>query len=94
MFIIIMTYTAPLTTIDQHLASHRDYLQQGYEQNYYIASGPQNPRTGGILISQLKDREQIEGIMNNDPFTLLNLADYEIIEFNPVKYHPDFAAFV
>ncbi len=94
MFVILITYTKPLADVEQHLANHRAFLGKGYEKNYFVASGPQNPRTGGIIISQLKDREQLESILKDDPFLVHQIADYNIIEFEPVKYHPDFALFV
>jgi uncharacterized protein YciI len=57
-------------------------------------SGRKNPRTGGVIISQLKDRNQLENILKNDPFYIHEIAEYEIIEFIPGKYHPDFSAFI
>lgn len=94
MFIIMLQYKAPLEVVDQYLTAHRNYLEEGYKKNYFVASGPRNPRTGGIILSQLKDREQLIKVLNQDPFTLNGIVDFEIIEFNPVKYHQDFATFI
>ncbi|CAN5288234.1 YciI family protein [soil metagenome] len=94
MFIVILTYIKPLDIVDQHVTEHRAFLEQGYQQNCFIASGPQNPRVGGILISQLSDRQQLEQLLKNDPYQIHGIAEYQIIEFNPVKYHKDFAGFI
>lgn len=94
MFIIEISYKSSLEDIDKYLAEHRSFLEIGYKNNYFIVSGPQNPRIGGIIISQLNDRDQLENILKKDPFNIHNLADYKFIEFNPVKYHPDFSSFV
>jgi uncharacterized protein YciI len=94
MFCIFITYKKPLTEIDTHLAAHRAFLDEGYKMNYFIVSGPQNPRTGGIILSQLQDKDTLLAIIKNDPFIIHNVADYEVIEFNPIKYHPDFAKFI
>jgi uncharacterized protein YciI len=94
MFIVEIIYKKSLEYIDQHLAEHRAFLDHGYRDNYFVASGPKNPRTGGIIISQLTHREQLENILKQDPFNIHGLAEYHITEFNPVKYHPDFASFV
>lgn len=94
MFIIELTYKKPLASVDQYLAEHRAYLDKGYSLNYFIASGPRNPRTGGIIISQLTNKEQLEDILKNDPFNIHDIADYNIIEFNPIKYHSNFAVFI
>ena len=91
MFIVNITYKKPIELVETHTAAHRAFLDEGYKNNCFVASGPKIPRTGGIIISQLKNREQLEKILKQDPFALNDLADYEIIEFNPVKYHPDFS---
>jgi uncharacterized protein YciI len=94
MFIVTLTYKKPMELIDKYLDEHRKFLDDGYRNNFFVASGPKNPRTGGIVISQLKDRSQLESILKQDPFHIHNMSDYEIIEFNPTKYHPDFTSFI
>lgn len=94
MFVILVTYKKPLEIIDKHLADHAEFLQKGYEKNYFIVSGRKNPRTGGVIISQLKDRNQLENILKDDPFHIHEIADYETIEFIPGKYHSDFSKFI
>ena len=94
MFIVLITYKKQLDVIDQHLAAHRSYLDGGYQKNYLIASGPRNPRTGGVLISQLDDRSQLEIFLQQDPFHIHDVADYEIVEFVPNKYHKNFKCFI
>ena len=94
MFIVNLIYKKPIEFIEAHTVAHRAYLDEGYQKNYFVASGPKIPRTGGVIISQLKNRAQLEAILKQDPYALDDLADYEITEFNPVKFHPDFAVFV
>jgi uncharacterized protein YciI len=94
MFLIEITYIQPLEVVDKYLAAHREFLDECYKKNFLIVSGPKNPRTGGILLSQLTDRKQIEAIIKQDPFHLHEIATYEIKEFSPVKYHKDFANFI
>jgi uncharacterized protein YciI len=94
MYIIQLTYKKSITIVDQYLLEHRAYLEECYKKNYLIASGPKNPRTGGILLSQVNDQLLLDDIIKNDPFYIHDIAEYEIIEFSPVKYHPDFAPFI
>ncbi len=94
MFLIKITYTKPLDVVEPFVAPHREYIKQGYEKNYFVVSGPQNPRVGGIIISQLTSREQLETFFKQDPYIINELAEYEIIEFNPVLFHRDFACFI
>lgn len=94
MFIVSLDYLVPLEVVDQHLAAHRAYLEEAYTQHMLIASGPKNPRDGGVFLSQLKDRAQLEAWLAKDPFQINGIAKYTIIEFNPLKYHPAFSPFV
>ena len=48
-----------------------------------IASGRKIPRTGGIILSNLSDQKKLLNIIEEDPFKKNNLAEYEIIEFEP-----------
>lgn len=94
MFIIMVSYIKPLEIVDQHLVAHRLFLEEGYQNNCFVVSGPLNPRTGGVIISQLNDRKRLEDILKRDPFSLYGVAQYEILEFTPVKYHQDFSGFI
>lgn len=94
MFVIQLHYKVAIEKVDQYLIEHRNFLEEGYQKNYFIASGPKNPRTGGIILSQLKDRAQLEKILSEDPFAIHGIADYEIMEFTPVKFHSDFEKFI
>ncbi len=94
MFVILLSYKEKLDVIDQYLIAHRAHLDEGYRKNFLIASGPQNPRTGGVLLSQLNNRSTLEVFLKADPFYLHNLIDYQVIEFTPVKHHPDFSSFI
>lgn len=89
LFVILVTYTKELAEIEKILASHREYLKSGYESGNLLASGPQNPRNGGIIIGQFVDKESALNFTKQDPFYLQNAAKYEVLEFNPVL-HQDF----
>jgi Uncharacterized protein conserved in bacteria len=83
MFVIILTYKAPLTTIDQFLPLHVEYLKEQYRLGRFIASGRRRPRVGGVILSNLDNKEAVNTVINSDPFKINGVADYEIIEFLP-----------
>jgi uncharacterized protein YciI len=94
MFVILVQYTKAIQEVDQYLSAHRDYLETGYQKGYLMASGPQNPRTGGVLLSQLKDRRILNAFLEHDPFYMHDIASYQVIEFTPVKFHQLLASFI
>lgn len=94
MYLIHVNYTKPISEVDKHLADHRAFLDRYYATGHFICSGPRNPRTGGILLCNAKNTEEVWNIFHQDPFYINGIADYEVIEFNPVKYAKDFEPFI
>lgn len=93
-FLIEVTYTAPAEKIDAVLADHRAFLQKGYDQGLLLMSGPQNPRTGGIIIGRAESMEAIQAYFAQDPYALEKVATHRFVEFNPVKHQPIVADWV
>jgi len=89
MFIVQLTYKAPLSEVDKYLQAHREFLDYYYKQGLLLASGPMKPRTGGIIIALTKDRELLESILQKDPYHLAEITDYQLIEFIPVKHRDE-----
>ena len=94
MYIIIVKYQSPIEVIDELLVAHSAFLDKYYNNGMLICSGPHNPRTGGIIISKAPNKETVEQLISEDPFYINKAADYEIIEFNPVKYAHGFEPFL
>lgn len=94
MFLITYTYVKPLEIVDQYLEQHRAFLDKYYQSDCFITSGPKVPRVGAVLLSQLNNRDQLEKILQEDPFVINQIVTYEITEFLPVKYHQNFKSFI
>ena len=94
MIIVQLTYKAPLTDVDKYLQAHREFLDYYYKQGLLLASGPMNPRTGGIIIALTKDKAGLETILQKDPYYLAEIADYKFIEFTPVKHRDELTAII
>jgi uncharacterized protein YciI len=89
MFVIELTYKAPLAEIDARMQAHVAFLKKHYAAGNFLVSGRQIPRTGGIIIALADSREQIESIMAEDPFCKHGLADVRIVEFRASQRAPD-----
>jgi uncharacterized protein YciI len=95
MFAVTLTYVRPIAEIEAKTAEHRAWLDQHVESGLLLLAGPLVPRTGGLLIfSGRETREALAAILEDDPFAVHGLADYEIIEFSPGKKNPLFADLV
>jgi len=81
MFIAELSYKKPIAEIDLYLEAHREYLKKYYDKGVFVFSGPQLPRTGGIIIARAKDLATIKAISEEDPFTIHGVAEYRFTEF-------------
>ena len=81
MFVIELIYKADLADIDAHMTAHVAFLKKYYAAGHFLVSGRKIPRDGGIILAVGKSRQQIEAIVQEDPFFAHGLADFRIIEF-------------
>lgn len=81
MFVIELIYKAPLAEIDAQMKPHVAFLKKQYAAGHFLVSGRKIPRDGGIILAVGTSREQIEKIVNEDPFIARGLAEARIIEF-------------
>ncbi|MGW2559290.1 YciI family protein [Streptomyces sp. NPDC001514] len=88
MFVLELTYTAPVERVDELLAAHVAWLDTLYEDGVVIASGRKNPRDGGVLLAVGDDRARIEEIAAADPFVTGGVCTYRITEFIATKTAP------
>ncbi|MEU0943371.1 YciI family protein [Streptomyces canus] len=88
MFVLELTYTAPLDAVDAVLPAHVAWLDEQYERGVFLASGPKNPRDGGMIIAVAEDRARIEDITAGDPFVTAGVCAYRVTEFAATKTAP------
>lgn len=86
LFVVLLRYVRPLSDIDVHLPAHRAWLQSGYRDGWLLVSGPQRPRTGGVLLARARDAAEVWSLLDADPFRREGLADYQVIEFEASMY--------
>ncbi len=89
MFIIKLTYKTSINEVNKYTQAHREFLDYYYKQGLLLVSGPMKPRTGGIIIATSTDKTYIESIFKQDPFYLAEIADFEFIEFTPIKHRDE-----
>lgn len=85
MFIIELTYKVPTEQIDANMAAHMKFVDKYYHSGNFLASGRKEPRDGGIIFAKGESQAEINAIVSEDPFNVLGLADYRIIQFKATK---------
>jgi uncharacterized protein YciI len=94
MIVITSRYIKPMDVIDALVVEHRKFLDDCYKKSQFICSGPQIPRVGGLIIANVASIDEAREIMKNDPFSVNGAAEYEFIEFSPLKYDERFSCFI
>lgn len=95
MFVVILRYLKPMDEVEARTAEHRAWLDPHVRSGLLIATGPMVPRTGGVLPARGGGtREALVALLRDDPFQVHGVAEYEVIEFAPGKYHPAMAEFL
>lgn len=82
----IIRYRRPLEEVVAHQDAHRAYLRDLKAQGVLIASGPMDPRFGGLLLLRVpeNDTKALDALRDNDPFVQNGVAQYELIGWAPV----------
>ncbi|MEV1044167.1 YciI family protein [Streptomyces sp. NPDC049916] len=88
MFVLELTYTAPVERADALMEEHVAWLDAQYAAGVFIASGRKNPRDGGVILAVGEDRAAIERITAADPFAAHGVCAYRITEFIVTKTAP------
>lgn len=80
--IAIIRYRRPLEEVMAVTEQHRAYLRELKEEGVLIASGPMDPRTGGILLLNVPDDDVVgalDRVRDEDPYVTFGMAQYELI---------------
>jgi len=84
----IIRYRRPFDEVAPHVEEHRAYLRDLMSQGILLASGPLLPRSGGALLLRIPDdgdaTAALDRIRDGDPFTQRSIAQYELLQWNPV----------
>lgn len=93
MYIVHLTYVAPLERVDELKSGHMAWLDEHYATGVFLMSGRREPRTGGVIIAAAVPRAELDAILAGDPFGQAGVAEYEVVEFLPTTTAPGLEAY-
>ena len=94
MLIAISRYTKSLSEVDTYRDQHIQYINDLISQKKLLAAGRQTPPSGAVVIARNISLPEFKTILANDPYTKVEVAEYEIFEFNPVLCDESFRSFI
>jgi uncharacterized protein YciI len=83
--IALIRYRRPLEEVMAVTEQHRAYLRELKDEGVLLASGPMDPRTGGILLLNVPDDDVVaalDRVRDGDPYVTFGMAQYELIPWN------------
>lgn len=86
--LVFINYKVPVEQLGETVKQHREFLQGGYERGWLLMSGPRSPKAGGIVVARAPSQADLVNFFKDDPYKLLDLADHEFLEFDPVNFQP------
>lgn len=92
MFIANLKYKKSIKEVNKVLEAHLEYLDKYFEKGKFICTGKKSfPELGGVILFDSNNLEEVKKILYEDPFYVEEIADYEIIEFQPIKFSQNFS---
>ena len=85
MFIILLKFSDNKPQAGQYMAGHKSWLQAGFDDGVFLASGSLQPNQGGGIIAHNTSLPELEGRMKKDPFVEHNIVTAQITELDISK---------
>ncbi len=85
MFVILARYTKPAAEVDLLLDGHRAWITKYQEAGKILLTARQVPLTGGLILALSESADEVWAMIGDDPFYVSGAAEYEVLEFQPVR---------
>jgi len=89
MFVILLKFSTHRAKAGQFVERHNSWLRDGFEKGVFLLSGSIQPKAGGAVLAHSVTPEQIQAIVNEDPFVAEDVVAAEIVEISASKSIPE-----
>ena len=92
-FLLEGEHLAPFEEFRHLEPAHHAFLQKGYDDGFFLFSGPQIPAHGGFLIARAPSREALDDLLADEPFVREKKMRFSrVTEFHPAQFQPALGA--
>jgi len=85
MFIVLLKFSENKAQASEFMASHNDWIKQGFKDGIFLLVGSLQPGLGGSVIVHNTSRAALDAFVQADPFVKHNVVSAEILEIDPKK---------
>jgi len=93
-YILFITSTKSLQELEPVFPAHNAYLDTNYKAGKFILTGGLTARPAGMVLANVTSGDELQAMLAEDPFVREHLAEYEVIEFKPSRYHQSLASLI
>ena len=68
---------------DDIMKEHMSYSQKAMDAGLILMSGLKSNMSGGLFVMKSEGIERVKEYLDNEPFKMAEIQDYDIIEFEP-----------
>ncbi|NUR83056.1 MAG: hypothetical protein HOY71_03095 [Nonomuraea sp.] len=84
MFVVTVTYTAPLDEVDRWRPAHGEWLNDLISRKSLLVAGRRVPLVGGVYLVPRMPAEELDRLLATDPYVVNGVAAHEVAEFTPM----------
>jgi uncharacterized protein YciI len=88
---IVLLRLADRVKVSDHLAGHRLWLEQGFDDQVFFLTGGIPQAGGGAVLAAGLSRDDLTRRVTQDPFVVHGVATADIIELNVTMSDPRLA---
>lgn len=91
MFVVLLKLSATKEQIAEWMPGHKEWLQQGFADGIFIASGNLQEQAGGGILAHGLGIETLRERLNRDPFVAHGIVSVQIIDLAVSQADPRLA---
>lgn len=85
MFVVLLKFSSNRANASQFMDGHNAWLKDGFDKGVFHLAGTIQPKLGGAILALDATLEEIQRIVERDPFVAEGVVSAEIIEITPSK---------
>ena len=94
MYILFINPTKSPQELAPVFPAHSEFLERYIQVGKFILTGGLTARPAGVVLANVSSEEELNAMLAEDPFVREQVAEYEVIEFKPSKYHESLASLI
>lgn len=83
MFIVFLRFSDNRAKAAQFMESHNAWIKDGFEGGIFLLVGSLQPNAGGAILAHNISREDLDTLVQKDPFVTERVVSAEVLEITP-----------